>query len=49
MNLAAVGVISAGDHVEQRRLAGAVRPDHADNLVLAHCASDAGKRAHPAE
>ena len=30
-----VGRVEAGDQVEQRRLAGAVRPDDADDLVLA--------------
>ena len=29
-----VGPVDAGDEVEQRRLAGAVRPDDADDLVL---------------
>ena len=31
---AAVRRVEAGDHVEQRRLAGAVGTDHADDLVL---------------
>ena len=31
--LAAVGLLLAGDHLEERRLAGAVRPDHADDAA----------------
>ena len=30
----AIGLVDAGDQVEERRLAGAVRPDHADDLAL---------------
>ena len=33
-NCAAVRREYAGDHVEQRRLAGAVRPDHRENLAF---------------
>ena len=33
-DLAAVGAVDAGDQVEERRLAGAVRADHADDLAL---------------
>ena len=31
--LAVVGLLLAGDHLEERRLAGAVRPDHADDAA----------------
>jgi hypothetical protein len=34
-DLALVGLVDAGDEVEERRLAGPVRADHADDLVLA--------------
>ena len=33
-DLAGFGPVDPGDQVEQRRLAGPVRPDHADDLVL---------------
>ena len=33
-DLALVGLLLAGDHAEQRGLAGAVRPDQADLLAL---------------
>src|SRR5437764_10381374 len=33
LDVAAVGLLLAGDHAEQRRLAGAVRADHADNAA----------------
>ena len=32
-DLARVGPVDAGDEIEERRLAGAVRADHADDLV----------------
>ncbi len=34
------GVKHAGDHVEERRLAGAVRPDHAADLARRHVEVD---------
>ena len=34
----------AGDHVEQRGLAGAVRPDHREDLALRHVEADVGRR-----
>src|SRR5262249_20703826 len=40
---ALAGRVEAGDHVEQRRLAGAVRPDDREDLAGAH------REAHPAE
>src|SRR5262249_23185046 len=36
LDLARVGCVDAGDQVEQRRLAGPVRPDHAHDLALVH-------------
>src|SRR5205085_1046654 len=38
--LAGVGPVEAGDNVEERRLAGAVRPDQPDDLVLARVERD---------
>jgi hypothetical protein len=35
-DLAPVGPVDARDHVEERRLAGAVGADHADDLAFAH-------------
>ena len=35
-NLTAVGLLGAGDHAEQRRLAGAVRPDDTDDGARRH-------------
>src|SRR5262249_51945509 len=35
-DVAAVGVEVAGQHVDQRRLAGAVRPDEADEIAPGH-------------
>ena len=47
-DLAAVRRVDAGDQVEERRLAGAVRPDDADDLTFVHDeveAVDAGQAA----
>ena len=43
-DLAVVGLVDAGDQVEERRLAGAVRADHADDLALAPRAGRARTR-----
>src|SRR4051794_40316726 len=32
-DIAAIGLLLAGDHAEQRRLAGAVRPDNTDDAA----------------
>ncbi len=39
-HLAAVGMLQADDHVKARRLAGAVRPEQADDLAGAHLDAD---------
>ncbi len=41
--------VDAGDHVEQRGLAGAVRADHADDLVLVDVEVELVQRAQAAE
>ncbi len=46
---AAVRRIDAGQHVEQRRLAGAVRPDQAVDLALTDVERHVGERLHAAE
>ena len=46
---AAVGREHTGDHVEKRRLAGAVRPDHRKNLAFRHFETDAVDRDKAAE
>ena len=44
-----VGDVEAGNHVDQRRLARAVRSDQSDDLALAHGEIDAVERPHAAE
>ena len=39
----------AGQHIDRRRLAGAVRPDDAVHLALAHGHAEPIERVHPAE
>src|SRR5262249_18895166 len=46
---AAIGLVEAADHVEQRRLAGAVRADNRDDFAAAHRDRDILDRAHAAE
>src|SRR4029077_18644786 len=46
---ARVGLVEARDQVEERRLAGAVGPDQADDLALAHVERDVVDRDDPAE
>ena len=43
-DLAFVGLLLAGDHAEQRRLAGAVRPDQADLLALLQSVAEASMK-----
>ena len=45
----AVGHVDAGEHVEQRRLAGAVRADQPVDLAVADREPDVGERLHAAE
>src|SRR5207244_12796422 len=47
--LARVRAGETGDHVEERRLAGAVRPDQPDDLVLARVERDSVEGDDPAE
>src|SRR5262249_43958210 len=42
-------MIEAVDDIEHRRLAGAVRPDDREDLVLADLDRNLGERPHPAE
>ena len=42
-DVAVGGLVDARDEVEQRRLAGAVRPDHADDLALVDVEVEAGR------
>ena len=44
-----VRVVDAGDQVEERRLAGAVRPDHRDDLALLDVHVEVGDDLQPAE
>ncbi len=48
-DLALVRLQQAGDHVEGRRLAGAVGPEQADRLALAHVQRHAVDDAAPLE
>src|SRR5690606_21556703 len=48
-HLARIGPQVAGEHVEQRRLAGAIGPDQADQLALRHVHADAVERLEAAE
>ena len=48
-DLARVGAVDAGDQVEERRLARAVRPDHADDLALVHMEVELRDDAEAAE
>ena len=48
-DLAGVGDVEPGDHVDQRGLARAVRSDQADDLALAHVEIDPVERLHAAE
>ena len=48
-DVAGIGLVHAADDVEQRRLAGAVRPDDADDLAGAERGRYAVERAHAAE
>src|SRR5919206_150616 len=48
-NCAAIGGEKPVDHIEQRRLAGAVRADDAVEPALRKCEVDAVERAQPAE
>src|SRR6516162_3676809 len=41
LDLAAIGLDQAGDHVERRGLTGAVRPQQADRLAAPHVEADA--------
>ena len=43
-DVACVGPVDAGDQVEERRLAGAVRADHADDLALVDVQVEARRR-----
>ncbi len=48
MHAAAVDLLEAGEHIDQRRLAGAVRPDQAEDLAAVEPQADAGRsRAGP--
>ena len=46
---ALVGTVEAAEHVDERRLAGAVRPDQADDLAAVQLEGDAGEGAHALE
>ena len=48
-DLALVRLVEPRDQVEERRLAGAVRADQADDLALAHVERDVVDRDDPAE
>src|SRR5207342_569031 len=48
-DLTGVRAEGAGDQVEQRRLAGAVRPHDADQLAFVQREADVADGAHPAE
>ena len=48
-DVAGVGLVDAGDEVEERRLAGAVRPDHADDLALVDVQVELVDAREPAE
>ena len=48
-NVAVVRCIETGDHVERRRLAGAVRPDQPDDLPRLHGERDGIERDDAAE
>ena len=48
-DLAAVGQQEAVEHVEERGLARAVRPDDAEDLALAHVEAHVGQRLQPDE
>ena len=48
-DLAALGAVKARDDVEQGRLPGAVRPDHADDLTRGHVEGDREIRDQAAE
>ena len=48
-HLALVGPVDTGDQVEQRRLARAVRPDHADDLALVDVQVEVGDHVQAAE
>ena len=48
-DVAAVGLVDAGDQVEERRLAGAVRADHADDLALVDVQLEIRDDLEPAE
>src|SRR5207248_7139978 len=46
---ATLGRYQAGDRVEQRRLAGAVRPDHREDRMCRHCERYLAQRDESAE
>ena len=48
-DVALVGLVDAGDQVEERRLAGAVRADHADDLALVDVQVELGDDLQAAE
>src|SRR5262249_42891755 len=48
-DVALVRLVDAGDQVEERRLAGAVRADHAHDLVLVHVEVELRDDLEPAE
>ena len=48
-DVALLGRVDAGHEVEERRLAGAVGPDHADDLVLVDVQVEVGDHLQPAE
>src|SRR5215218_3186510 len=48
-NGAARGAIDAGQHVDQRALAGTVRPDDGEDLALPDIEGDVGEGRHAAE
>ena len=48
-DVAVVGLVDAGDQVEERRLAGAVRADHADDLALVDVQVELGDDLEAAE
>ena len=49
LDRALVGPVEAGEHVDERRLAGAVRPDQPHDLVVVDLEIDAGERLHALE